>query len=430
MHFSYLLLLLLVVLSTYSESPHHVKPLDFLDPTSVAVCPNSSSAQLGILAPVLPQNEVYITTPPHNEVYKTKPHNEVYKTTPPHNEVYKTQPHNEVYKTTLPHNEVYEINMLQNEVGRIILLQNEAEWNKTVLPQSGMFKTDVVHCHLSDRVKIIRNFVLNLGVKSFNILTSTLIHGGKKLCWTMRILLESLQHVLKMYTWSLSENQASIQFRCRLIGLFLKQSLFKKHDFDILVYRIYHDYQIVCFWHLNFFSKHKNVFHAPIEEEHNDKSTRCQFHGGGKALVFSSDELLTYSTTDLHEAQYQFLHGIKKNQKQSFVLNDGDIMCNVPHNILAPKLTLKAVKELANLHDMYMPSKILQKNAQILLENHKCENCGDIFAVFKPYKVASNAERQQTWYQQNKEKCAEYNKHHSSKSEYQESHNRSSQKHY
>jgi hypothetical protein len=96
--------------------------------------------------------------------------------------------------------------MLQNEVGRIILPQNEAEWNNTVLSQSGMFKTDVVNCHLSDRVKIIRNFVLNLGVKSFNILTSTLIHGGVKLCWTMRILLESLQHVLKMYTWSLSEN--------------------------------------------------------------------------------------------------------------------------------------------------------------------------------------------------------------------------------
>jgi len=75
MHFSYLLLLLLVILSAYSESPHHVKPLDFLDPTSVAVCPNSTSTQLGILSPCSAQNEVY------------------------------------------------EINMLQNEVGRIILLR-------------------------------------------------------------------------------------------------------------------------------------------------------------------------------------------------------------------------------------------------------------------------------------------------------------------
>ena len=81
----------------------------------------------------------------------------------------------------------------------------------------------------------------------------------------------------------------------------------------------------------------------------------------------------------------------------------------MPLNVLVPKLTLKSAKEVANLHDMYMPSKILLKNAQILLEKHKCETCPDLHAVFKPYKVASNAERQQTWYQNNKEKRAEYN---------------------
>jgi len=48
--------------------------------------------------------------------------------------------------------------------------------------------------------------------------------------------------------------------------------------------------------------------------------------------------------------------------------------------------------------------KILLKNAQILLENHKCETCPELLAVFKPYKVASNSERQQTWYQKNTEK--------------------------
>jgi hypothetical protein len=102
----------------------------------------------------------------------------------------------------------------------------------------------------------------------------------------------------------------------------------------------------------------------------------------------------------------------------------------VPLNILAPKLTLKAAKELANLHDIYMPSKILLKNTQILFENHKCETCEDLLAIFKPYQVTSNTERQQTWYQKNKEKCVEYDKHRSSKAEYQESHNKSFQKHY
>jgi hypothetical protein len=51
-------MLLLVVLSAYSESPHHAKPPDS-DTTIVTVCPNSIFAQLGILAPVLPQNEVF-----------------------------------------------------------------------------------------------------------------------------------------------------------------------------------------------------------------------------------------------------------------------------------------------------------------------------------------------------------------------------------
>jgi len=55
MNFYYIFLLLLVVLSVYSESP---EPPDPLDLTVVAVCPNSSSDSLGVLAPVLFQNEM------------------------------------------------------------------------------------------------------------------------------------------------------------------------------------------------------------------------------------------------------------------------------------------------------------------------------------------------------------------------------------
>src|ERR1700691_4948717 len=196
MNYFYSFLLLLVVLSAYSESPQPSKPPDSLDPTSVTVCPNSSSAQLGVLAPVLPQNEVY--------------------------------------RFVLPQNGVFKIDLPQVEV------------NRTVLFQSVMFKIDAVNCQLSDRVKTIINFTLNLGVKSFDLATSILIHGGEKLAWTIRILLESLQHVLKMYTWSFSENQATVQFRCRLLGLLLKQSLFRTHDFDVLVYKLYHNHQNAC----------------------------------------------------------------------------------------------------------------------------------------------------------------------------------------
>ena len=68
MHFYYFFLLLLVVLSAYSESPHLVKPPDFLD---LIGCPNSSSAQLGVLAPVLPQNGVFKIVLPQVKVNRT-----------------------------------------------------------------------------------------------------------------------------------------------------------------------------------------------------------------------------------------------------------------------------------------------------------------------------------------------------------------------
>ena len=70
MNFYYSFLLLLVVLSPYSEGPQYAKPPNPLDSTLVTVCPKSSSAQLGILALVLPQNEVYKVPLPQNEVSK------------------------------------------------------------------------------------------------------------------------------------------------------------------------------------------------------------------------------------------------------------------------------------------------------------------------------------------------------------------------
>ena len=183
--------------------------------------------------------------------------------------------------------------------------------NISVLLQGGIFRVVIVNWQLSNKVKAVIDFVLNLGVKSIKILTSTLVNGVEKMGWTIRILLESLQHVLKMYTWSLSENQTSVQFRCRLIGLLLKQSLFRKHDFATCVYKVYHNYQNLGFWHLKFFSNYKNNSHTHIRED-TEKSTRFQFYGGGKALLFSSDELLPYASDDIHEQQYQFLQCIKK----------------------------------------------------------------------------------------------------------------------
>src|SRR6202035_5020154 len=110
------------------------------------------------------------------------------------------------------------------------------------------FNSLIISCHWSDCVKNIINSPLNIGVKIFR----KLAHGGEKLGWSIRILLECFQHILEMYTWSSSENHASIQLKCRLLGLMLKQAIFTKHDFAAYVCRIYQDHHNLCFWHLKF----------------------------------------------------------------------------------------------------------------------------------------------------------------------------------
>jgi len=90
----------------------------------------------------------------------------------------------------------------------------------------------------------------------------------------------------------------------------------------------------------------------------------------------------------------------QNKKKQSLVLNDGDLLCSVPLNILAPKLTLKTAKEFVSLHDMYMPSKILLKDVQTLLNDHKCETCEDLLAVFRKIRknVLSTINILNTWW--------------------------------
>src|SRR6267154_3394794 len=185
MNFYYSFLLLLVVLSVYSEGPQYAKPPDPLDSSLVNVYPNSSSAQLGVLAPVLPQNEVYMFTQPQNEVYLSpQPQNEVYLSTQPQNEVYlSTQPQNEVFKIVLPQNKALTLSGVYN----------------FFLPPNGVFKITTANWQLFNNVKTTVKTVLNLGHKGSKHLISILIQGGEKLCWTIRILLESFQHVLKMY---------------------------------------------------------------------------------------------------------------------------------------------------------------------------------------------------------------------------------------
>ena len=52
--------------------------------------------------------------------------------------------------------------------------------------------------------------------------------------------------------------------------------------------------------------------HAHIRKEHTHNSTKYQFHGSGKALLSSSDELLPYKSTDLYELRISFFMVSKK----------------------------------------------------------------------------------------------------------------------
>ena len=305
----------------------------------------------------------------------------------------------------LPQNEVYEITPAQNG------------YNITILPYIGYYKSVILPA-----LVFIERKMENL--------TLSLIYGGNKLAWAIRIAPDCFQHILRMYIWSLSENQVSIKLRCQLAGLLLKQSLLRKHDFAALIYKLYHGNQKVHVWHSRLFSTCKKKFPDRGIKSPLNSLDQSECYGGGKALVFSSDELLPYALTECDEKQYQFLRCIKMEEMLKSAIADSEILCNVPLNLLASKLTLKCAKEIATLHNMYMPSKILLKDAQWLLQDHKCHMCGDVLAVFRPYKVSSNAKRQRSWYEKNKKKRSEYNKHHHAASEYKQSHKQSSYKHY
>ena len=106
MNFYHISLLLLVVLSAYSGSPQHAKPLDSPNPIRV-INSTSSSTQLGVLAPGLPQNEVFRIVLPQNGVFFL-PQNEMFTSTLPPNGVLKTvQLQNEVFKPVTAHCQMF-----------------------------------------------------------------------------------------------------------------------------------------------------------------------------------------------------------------------------------------------------------------------------------------------------------------------------------
>jgi hypothetical protein len=131
----------------------------------------------------------------------------------------------------------------------------------------------------------------------------------------------------------------------------------------------------------------------------NSVSQTPQCYGGGLALVFSSDELLPYALDDLHEKKYRFIQCIRKEIVELHELNDKNgVLCAIPVSVLAPKLTMKCIRDIVSLHNMYIPSRINVRDAQILLQEHMCHDCSDFVSLFVPHNIVSNAQRQHNWY--------------------------------
>ena len=129
-----------MVLSAYSKGPQLSKPPDIFDPTSVTVCPNSSPVKLGVLAPVLPQNEVFELVPAPSGVLN--------------------------------------IFLIPSGMLKFALLQNEVF--KFILPQDGVFKSDAA---MSNNMKFVTSSLSNVGDRSLNFFTSILMHGVRNLAF-------------------------------------------------------------------------------------------------------------------------------------------------------------------------------------------------------------------------------------------------------
>ena len=74
----------------------------------------------------------------------------------------------------------------------VVLPQNEV--SKFVLPYIGAFKCAA----MSNKIKFIASALSNMEDRCLIFLNSILIHGVRKLAWSIQILLKSLEHVSKI----------------------------------------------------------------------------------------------------------------------------------------------------------------------------------------------------------------------------------------
>jgi len=237
------------------------------------------------------------------------------------------------------------------------------------------------------------------------------------LAWTARNVFQSFRYILEMYTFTLSESQKSVTLKCRIIALFLKRSVFLKHDFDVYLYGVVSSARTLHFH--PFFSLNncsKATLAQPIFDEHTSDSspgetTKYDYIGGGRQLVFSFDELAQYALTGITEKQYKFVQCLDKDKAYNKASSNSTlIICNIPLSTLAPRLTFNHIKNLALLHNVHIAARLKVNNAQMLLQSHICQNCDSFMAIFEPYNTSTNAERSKGYRNAHKTASAAHDK--------------------
>jgi hypothetical protein len=171
--------------------------------------------------------------------------------------------------------------------------------------------------------------------------------------------------------------------------------MFLKHDFAAYVYKVVSSADTLPFHFVFGLNNHRPTVSSPILDGHTSDSTaqttKYEYIGGGRRLVFSSEELDQYTLTNMVEKQYKFIHCLSKDKAQARTSSDSTlIICDIPISVLAPRLTFKHIKELALLHSVHISARLKVSNAQMLLQSHVCQTCGLFVAILEPYQPPSN----------------------------------------
>jgi hypothetical protein len=214
----------------------------------------------------------------------------------------------------------------------------------------------------------------------------------------------SCRCIYNIYISLLCQRSHDVRLKCKILQLKIHASLYLKHDFHAKRLRISrrNKWEILIIF-CRLFSAFTQLKINACNKNHSLKVApiASSIIGGGRLPVFDGNELVSHSHIALAEknVRYKFEDYILEHDVQSYITMDKSITCcSLPLNLLASKLTMKQIREVANFHKQHIPARISVVNAQDLLKHHKCIDCDKFVSVFTKYTTVSNAETKRKQY--------------------------------